>query len=160
MTHRVPEDGPDPERAELDRRVGEFASPLPEIVAATPATEVLLHRLYDRPPERTWSSARTTLLGDAAHPMLPFLGQGACSALQDAVALGEAVAAAEDIRSALATYEAQRVRATGKLVHGSRRAASLVLAPSRLGQRLRNGLVAHMPASMRLRQLDPIIGRP
>jgi 2-polyprenyl-6-methoxyphenol hydroxylase-like FAD-dependent oxidoreductase len=160
VAHRVAPGAADPAIEELSARVGEFASPLPEIVGATPASDVLLHRLYDRRPERTWSSPRTTLLGDAAHPMLPFLGQGACSALEDAVALGEAVAAANDIRAALADYEARRIRRTATLVKGSRRAAALVLAPSSLGRRLRNVLAARIPTSMRLRQLDPIIGRP
>jgi 2-polyprenyl-6-methoxyphenol hydroxylase-like FAD-dependent oxidoreductase len=160
VAHRVSEAAPEPERSELEHRTREFAAPLREIVAATPTEEVLLHRLFDRPPERTWSSQRTTLLGDAAHPMLPFLGQGACSALEDAVALGEAVAISSTIPAALAEYEQRRVRRTTTLVQGSRRAASLVLSPSRLGRRLRNALVARIPSAMRLRQLDPIIGRP
>jgi 2-polyprenyl-6-methoxyphenol hydroxylase-like FAD-dependent oxidoreductase len=159
VTHRVPEGAPDPGLDELPRRAAEFAAPLREIVAATPLADVLLHRLYDRPPLRQWSSQKVTLLGDAAHPMLPFLGQGACSALEDAVALAAAVGAHDDIRAALDEYEAQRIRRTSKLVQGSRRAASLVLSPSRMGRRLRNGLVAHIPTGMRLRQFDPIIGR-
>jgi 2-polyprenyl-6-methoxyphenol hydroxylase-like FAD-dependent oxidoreductase len=160
VAHRVPEGLPDPEPDELPRRAAEFAAPLREIVGATPADEVLLHRLYDRPPVRAWSSQKCTLLGDAAHPMLPFLGQGACSALEDAVALGGAVAGNSEVRAALADYDSRRVRRTAKLVQGSRRAASLVLSPSPLGRRLRNALVAHIPTGMRLRQLDPIIGRP
>jgi 2-polyprenyl-6-methoxyphenol hydroxylase-like FAD-dependent oxidoreductase len=160
VAHRVPEGEPDPEGAELPRRAAEFAAPLPEIVAATPPDDVLLHRLYDRPPVRAWSSQRATLVGDAAHPMLPFLGQGACSALEDAVALGEAVASHSDVRAALDEYELRRVRRTTKLVQGSRRAAALVLTPSPLGRRLRNALVGRIPTAMRLRQLDPIIGRP
>jgi 2-polyprenyl-6-methoxyphenol hydroxylase-like FAD-dependent oxidoreductase len=155
----VAEGEPDSGRDELSRRAAEFADPLRDIVTATPADDVLLHRLYDRPPVRSWSSQKTTLVGDAAHPMLPFLGQGACSALGDAVALGEAIAAQADVRAALGAYELQRVRHTAKLVQGSRRAASLVLSPSRFGRRLRNGLVARLPTGMRLRQLDPIIGR-
>jgi 2-polyprenyl-6-methoxyphenol hydroxylase-like FAD-dependent oxidoreductase len=159
VTFRVPEGQPDPSRDELPRRAEEFAAPVPEIVAATPPEDVLLHRLYDRPPARTWSSQKSTLLGDAAHPMLPFLGQGACSALEDAVALGECVAARGDIQGALADYEARRVRRTAKLVVGSRRASSLALSQSPLGRRLRNGLLGRIPMGMRLRQLDPIIGR-
>jgi 2-polyprenyl-6-methoxyphenol hydroxylase-like FAD-dependent oxidoreductase len=160
VAHRVGDGEADPGADDLERHVGEFASPLAEIVRATPSTEVLCHRLYDRAPEQSWSSAQTTLLGDAAHPMLPFLGQGACSALEDAVALGAAVASADDARAALAAYEEARVRRTAKLVHGSRRAGSLVLSPSRMGRRLRNALVGHIPAGMRMRQLDPIVGKP
>jgi 2-polyprenyl-6-methoxyphenol hydroxylase-like FAD-dependent oxidoreductase len=159
LAHRVADDEADPGTDDLERHVREFASPLADIVRTTPSTEVLCHRLYDRAPEQSWSSAQTTLLGDAAHPMLPFLGQGACSALEDAVALGEAIAGANNVRAALAAYEESRVRRTAKLVQGSRRAASLVLSPSGLGRRLRNALVGHIPAGMRLRQLDPIIGK-
>ncbi len=159
VAHRVAEGEPDPGADELERRAAEFAAPLRDVVAATPADDVLLHRLYDRPPVRSWSSQHATLLGDAAHPMLPFLGQGACSALEDAVALGEAIAAHTDVRAALDDYERCRVRRAAKLVQGSRRAASLVLSPSRIGRRLRNALVGTIPTGMRLRQLDPIIGR-
>ena len=160
VAHRVDGDAADPGVDELERHLREYASPLTEIVRATPAAEVLCHRLFDRAPQHSWSSAKTTLLGDAAHPMLPFLGQGACSALEDAVALGEALAQDTDVRAALAAYEQSRVRQTAKVVHGSRRAAALVLSPSRLGRRLRNALVGHVPAGLRLRQLDPIVGRP
>jgi 2-polyprenyl-6-methoxyphenol hydroxylase-like FAD-dependent oxidoreductase len=66
VAHRVSEAAPEPERSELEHRTREFAAPLREIVAATPTEEVLLHRLFDRPPERTWSSQRTTLLADGS----------------------------------------------------------------------------------------------
>jgi 2-polyprenyl-6-methoxyphenol hydroxylase-like FAD-dependent oxidoreductase len=129
-----------------------------EIVERTPAEEVLLHRLYDRDPVESWSQGSTTLLGDAAHPMLPFLGQGACSALEDAVALGAAVGE-DSVAAALARYEGERVGPTTALVAGSRRAGRGVLLESRLGRRLRNAVIPRVPASARLRQLDPYAGR-
>ena len=149
----------DPEPGELDRRVGEYAAPVGEIVAATPDAEVLVHRLFDRKPSSGWSSGATTLLGDAAHPMLPFLGQGACSALEDAVALGDAVAKHAETDDAIAAYEVARYERTTELVRGSKRAAKVALLGSGIGRRLRNALVSRAPASMRLRQLDPIVGR-
>ncbi len=126
--------------AELTRLLGEYGDPLPEVVAATPESQVLCHQLYDRDPVESWSRGSTVLLGDAAHPMLPFLGQGACAALEDAVELGRAVEEADGIRAAIDAYEAKRVGRTADLVKGSRKAAKAALLPSKAGRRVRNAL--------------------
>jgi len=149
----------DPEREVFDRLLAQYDVPLPQVVSATPADEVLCHRLYDRDPADTWSRGRATLLGDAAHPMLPFLGQGACAALEDALELGDAVATADDAQQAIGRYEAKRLDRTAALVKGSRQAAKAALMGSAAGRRVRNALVSRVPAAMRLRQLDQVIGR-
>jgi len=65
--------------------------------------------LYDRDPIPRWTRGRVTLLGDAAHPMLPYLGQGACQALEDGTVLATALAAeAADPVTGLARYERTR----------------------------------------------------
>lgn len=84
--------------------------------------------LFDRPPLDAWSRGRVALLGDAAHPMLPYLAQGAAQAIEDAAALARAVAEdPENPTSALERYSAQRVararrvqeaaRAQGEIYH-------------------------------------------
>ncbi len=145
--------------AELDRQLQPFGEPINAIVAATPEGDRLSHALFDRDPAKHWSRGPLTLLGDAAHPMLPFLGQGACSALEDAVALGVAVSSAGSIPEALAAYEAERRPRTAKLVKGSRQASKVALARSPIARAIRDRLVATVPAGMRLRQLDPFVGR-
>ena len=57
--------------------------------------------LCDRPPIKNWSKGRITLLGDAAHPMLPYLAQGGAMALEDAVVLADALSKQADAAAAL-----------------------------------------------------------
>jgi salicylate hydroxylase len=82
---------------------------------------------YDRPPLEHWGKGRVTLLGDAAHPMLPFLAQGAACAIEDALALARHLQGVEEVAPALRAYEAERAprtrrmqetaRATGRIYH-------------------------------------------
>jgi len=71
--------------------------------------------LCDRPPLSTWGKGRVSLLGDAAHPMLPFLAQGAASAIEDAISLSRYLRNAEDIPARLRSYEKERARHTDQL---------------------------------------------
>jgi 2-polyprenyl-6-methoxyphenol hydroxylase-like FAD-dependent oxidoreductase len=71
----------------------------------------------DRAPIAHWTHGRSTLLGDAAHPLLQYLAQGACMAIEDAVTLGRALAACDDdIDAAFALYERSRVARTARVV--------------------------------------------
>jgi salicylate hydroxylase len=73
--------------------------------------------LFDRDPIPHWTKGRVTLLGDAAHPMLPYLGQGAAQALEDAAILSASLDANRtDIPRALALYEQIRIPRTSEIV--------------------------------------------
>jgi salicylate hydroxylase len=75
----------------------------------------------DREPIGQWTYGRATLLGDAAHPTLQYLAQGACMALEDAVTLGEALrATGNDVARAFALYERSRVARTARIVLSAR----------------------------------------
>ena len=78
--------------------------------------------LYDRPPLASWGRGPVTLLGDAAHPMLPFLAQGAAMAIEDAAVLvGELVRSPQDRLAALRAYEAVRRPRTARVQAAARR---------------------------------------
>jgi 3-hydroxybenzoate 6-monooxygenase len=72
--------------------------------------------LCDRPPVKNWSQGRITLLGDAAHPMLQYLAQGACMAIEDAVCLADRVVASNgDYAAAFTAYQNARYLRTGRV---------------------------------------------
>ena len=75
----------------------------------------------DRDPIDNWTFGRATLLGDAAHPMLQYLAQGACMAMEDGVTLGEALRVNHgDFTKAFALYEHSRVARTARVVLSAR----------------------------------------
>lgn len=77
------------------------------IIAATPGSEIYKWALHAREPLDTWVAGRAVLVGDAAHAMLPFMGQGAATAIEDGMVLARALARYA-VPEALARYEAVR----------------------------------------------------
>jgi salicylate hydroxylase len=98
--------------------------------------------LCDRDPTDRWQDGRVLLLGDAAHPMLQYLAQGACMAMEDAVALAEAVEAADgDVEAAAPAYlEARRLR-TARVQLQSRWVGENIYHPDGAHARLRNSIM-------------------
>ena len=75
----------------------------------------------DRDPVENWGEGRVTILGDAAHPMTQYLAQGACSALEDAVVLGQAVKQCDfDLQAAFRLYETIRIPRTARVLWSAR----------------------------------------
>jgi salicylate hydroxylase len=81
--------------------------------------------LFDRPPMPKWSDGRVTLLGDACHPTLPFMAQGAAMAIEDAAVLAACVGDTNDVAQALHRYESLRRSRTSRIQLGSRGNAKL-----------------------------------
>jgi 2-polyprenyl-6-methoxyphenol hydroxylase-like FAD-dependent oxidoreductase len=121
-TASVPEGAafPEGEKAALRRLFGGWHAPVEALVEATPAEALIRTDLYDRPPLAPWGRGRVTLLGDAAHPTTPNLGQGAGMALEDAAALARRLASGGDVEEALRAYEAARAARTAAVVRASR----------------------------------------
>jgi len=99
-----------------------FADFHPEARALLDACkEVTRSALHVRLPMQAWAHGTAVLLGDAAHPMVPFMAQGACMAIEDAVVLARALegAGAADVAEALRRYEAARIPRTSRVQEGS-----------------------------------------
>ena len=88
------------------------------IIAA--AETCFIWALFDRDPLQHWSVGRTTLLGDACHPMYPFMGQGAAMAVEDGAALAACLLAVDDPAEALQHYEQLRLPRVTRLQEMSR----------------------------------------
>lgn len=109
-TERTPEGGraPQGELAYLRERFASWAEPIPQVLAATDPGEVLRNDLYDRDEARQWSRGPVLLVGDAAHPMRPHLGQGGCQGLEDAAILAKFLDGDADLAGTFARFEAFR----------------------------------------------------
>jgi salicylate hydroxylase len=112
------------------------------------ATEVGRWALYDREPLRRWSTDRVTLLGDAAHPMLPHAGQGSNQAIEDAAALAACLSAGPAVAESLQRYERLRKARTRQIQLGSRGNAACFQLPDGPPADERNARLPSLPETV------------
>jgi 2-polyprenyl-6-methoxyphenol hydroxylase-like FAD-dependent oxidoreductase len=109
---RAPAGEPDTEEGRKERvlqMLAAFRGKAPAIVAGTPPGTILRTDIYYHEWDECWGEGRVTLIGDAAHAVPTVLGQGACQAIEDAVVLADALAAASEPAAGLRDYEARRI---------------------------------------------------
>lgn len=113
----------------LRSRFASYAQPVPAIIAALADRPIYRDDIYDRPPiGREWGRGRVTLIGDAAHPVLPSIGQGACMAIEDAFELAKQlgkIAPRESISSILRQFESGRGDRVNRVFTTSRQVGRL-----------------------------------
>jgi 2-polyprenyl-6-methoxyphenol hydroxylase-like FAD-dependent oxidoreductase len=107
----------DERKSELLQRFAGWHQPVPDLIDATEL--IIENGAFDLAPLPQWTAGRVTLLGDAAHPCTPNLGQGGCMALEDAFVLAKCVSSDCSIESALCRYESLRRRRTRHIQHRS-----------------------------------------
>ncbi len=135
-----------------------YYGPLRAVVEATKEENILQTDLYDRGPARRWGAGRVTLLGDAAHPMTPSLGQGACQAIEDAAVLADSLRGSGSVAARLRRYERRRAGRTASVVRRSRRMGRIMQTENPLACGLRDAVASKMPPGLRLRLLEPVVG--
>ncbi|XP_057991631.1 zeaxanthin epoxidase, chloroplastic isoform X2 [Hevea brasiliensis] len=137
--HKQPPSYPDPpkgKKTQLLELFRDWCNEVTELISETPEDVILRRDIYDRNMIHTWGIGRVTLLGDAAHPMQPNLGQGGCMAIEDCYQLvlelenfvnsGLDLQQSDEIFSALRRYEKKRMFRVST-VHAASRMASKVL---------------------------------
>ncbi len=134
------------EHSELKRDFAGWNPELQTLIDAADKDSCFKWALFDRPPMPQWSKGCITLLGDACHPTLPFMAQGAAMAIEDGAVLSRCVAQGTDIEVGLQRYESLRRERTARIQAGSRR-NSRVFHLSGIKAWLRNRAMGHAPAN-------------
>ncbi|MFB6838660.1 FAD-dependent monooxygenase [Streptomyces sp. NPDC056361] len=135
---------PDDERAELLRLFGDWHHPVPEILAGVDPDRILRHDVHHLPdPLPAFHRGRVALLGDAAHAMMPSLGQGGNQAVEDAVVLAHHAGPDTGFlpSRALAAYTSDRLPRTTAIVRKAARTGAVTMLSARPAVALRAGLV-------------------
>jgi 2-polyprenyl-6-methoxyphenol hydroxylase-like FAD-dependent oxidoreductase len=149
----APPDGRDADvRRDLLARFGSWHEPVAHIIEATPPERILRTDIYDREPIERWHAGRVVLIGDAAHPMTPNLGQGAGQAIEDAVVLDDCLSRSTTIEDALLRYEQRRVARANGIVRASRQFGAIAQWSNPIAAWLRDRVMSLTPPSAAIRQ--------
>jgi 2-polyprenyl-6-methoxyphenol hydroxylase-like FAD-dependent oxidoreductase len=144
------------EREELLRRFGGWHQPIPAVLRAADPARIIRNDLYYlREPLPAMHSGRVALVGDAAHPMTPNLGQGACQAIEDAVVLARLA------DGDLAAYTEARLRRTAEVVRRSMSICAMTKLRNPVAVALRDrgmSLATRLTPDLMLRSMDGILG--
>lgn len=142
----------------LARKFGDWADPIPRLLRQSRESSVLRGDVYDRGRLRRVAGGRVVLVGDAAHPMRPHLGQGGCQSLEDAAVLSVAISERSSLPSAFREYARRRRSRTRAVVSRSRHIGNVTFARPAVVGGLLTRASARIPASVFRRQLSSIAG--
>jgi 2-polyprenyl-6-methoxyphenol hydroxylase-like FAD-dependent oxidoreductase len=112
-------------KGEIQDLFQDWHHPIPELIAATKPPDIIKSDARDRKPLRKWGEGCVTLLGDAAHPITPNVGQGACMAIEDAACLAKLLPGSTDVAAAFRGYEAMRRSRTAFVARQARRIGAI-----------------------------------
>ncbi len=160
-TERSPEgrSAPDGELNYLRSKYSDWADPIPALLAATDPADVLRNDLYDRAEARQSARGCVVLVGDAAHPMRPHLGQGGCQGIEDAAILAHYVQHEDDLPSAFARFADFRRPRVRSLIRESKLLGEIVnVRPAFVGAALMRAS-ALVPEAILTRHLASIASR-
>ncbi|MGH3829130.1 MAG: FAD-dependent monooxygenase [Pseudonocardiaceae bacterium] len=130
--------------------------PIAGLLAATPTEQIMVTDIYDSVPLRAWYRGRVVLVGDAAHPSMPNMGQGTSQAFEDAAVLADCLSAGLDLESALRGYESRRRRRARAAWSQARTLARVGAWRSPLACWLREKMMVLAPERAQQRQMEQL----
>jgi 2-polyprenyl-6-methoxyphenol hydroxylase-like FAD-dependent oxidoreductase len=160
-TERAPEGAaaPEGELNYLKARFASWADPIPSLLTTTDPDDVLRNDLYDRDQARQWSRGPVVVVGDAAHPMRPHLGQGGCQGLEDAAVLARFVDGDDHLAGAFARFVAFRRPRVRSLVRESKLIGQIVNLRPALLSGLAGRASVLVPEALMTRHLARVAAR-
>jgi len=146
------EDKPGGRKNSILEMFHDWHDPIPAVIEATAETDILRNDIFELKHLHQWSHGRVTLLGDAAHAMTPNLGQGACQAIEDAVALADCLKGTTSISEALKTYEKRRITRANRISRLAHYIGQAVQWENPILSIPRNIIIKSTPVSMVIKQ--------
>jgi 2-polyprenyl-6-methoxyphenol hydroxylase-like FAD-dependent oxidoreductase len=144
----------------LKERFGSWHPPIPELLCRTDENSCFATPVFCRPPPSWLHRGRVVLIGDAAHPMTPDLGQGACQAIEDAVILADCLSASEgNVGAELADFTSRRLKRIRRIVKEARQLGRLNASTSPLVEIVRTSVFKLVPGGYSQRHLHDLNGR-
>jgi FAD-dependent urate hydroxylase len=142
----------------LRKRFRGWHDPVENLIEITPADAILHNDIYDIEPMSQWSRGRVVLVGDAAHPTTPNLGQGACQAIESSLALASGLAREPDLDAAFRRYEIGRMERTAWITNQSWQIGRIGQLENRFACALRNFAISLAPSHLTKRHLAQVVG--
>lgn len=159
----APEGSPDEPVGRKQRVLERFRGwqhPVEAVIDATAEPTILRNDLHDLPPLERWGNGRVTLLGDAAHPTTPNMGQGACQAIEDSVTLAKCLARTaglsdgQEVVSALRSYELHRRTYAARITNLSWRIGAIGQWENPVACAIRNAVLKVLPNGLMRKSLE------
>jgi 2-polyprenyl-6-methoxyphenol hydroxylase-like FAD-dependent oxidoreductase len=161
-THNAPQSQREPQgqtKNTLAQLFQGWHQPIKALIGASTEDSILKNDIYDMDPLPRWVDGRVALLGDAAHPMTPNLGQGACQAIEDAVVLAACLKKSDDhVERALLEFERRRIPRARTIVLSSRRLGVVAQLETPVSCRIRDVAMRATPKRLAMRQMKALSG--
>ncbi len=139
-------------------RFRDWHSPIERLIQETPAEAILYNDILDIVPMHEWGKGRVILLGDAAHPTTPSMGQGACMAIESSIVLARCLSHTNDMAAALYNFQQERMPRTAWMTNQSRQVGAIGQMENPLGCRLRNFVMRLTPPGLAEKALEKAVG--